>query len=157
MISGCAGHVRFADGNLFDSSDPVLFGWRRQLTLAPFVPRLESTGVPGLILGVDGTEPTAAPDAAVESSGIIAGLIHGPKRPDKTIRDPGLLFDSLGARYYPCPSCPIRITKARVRLTAAPPSSVGDKTVRERTDPHPHCLTYFAAATTEGTDGSDYV
>ena len=46
------------------------------LRLAPFVARLEGAGVPGLILGMDGTEPPPA-DTAVESCLRIAGLING--------------------------------------------------------------------------------
>src|SRR5208337_5252886 len=54
----------------------LLSGWRRQLSLAPFIARLEDAGVPGLILGMDGAEPPPA-DTAVESCGRIAGLMHG--------------------------------------------------------------------------------
>jgi hypothetical protein len=49
---------------------------RRQLSLAPFLARLEDAGMAGLILGMDGAEPPPA-DTAVECCGRIAGLIHG--------------------------------------------------------------------------------
>jgi hypothetical protein len=46
-----------------------------KLSLAPFVAWLKDTGVPSLILGMDGAEPPAAA-TAVESCGRITGFVH---------------------------------------------------------------------------------
>src|SRR5580658_9842747 len=46
------------------------------LSLAAFFARFEDAGVPTVILGMDGAEPTPA-DAAVEGCDRIAWLIHG--------------------------------------------------------------------------------
>ena len=58
----------------------LLFSWRRQLSLAPFLTRLEGADVPGPILGMDGAEPPTA-DAAVGRCGRIAGHSSALPRP----------------------------------------------------------------------------
>jgi hypothetical protein len=54
--------------------------------------------VPGVILGMDATEPSPA-HTALESSGRISGLIYVRNR--LTRRGPRLLFDSLVAAFPP--------------------------------------------------------
>jgi hypothetical protein len=55
------------------------FRLARQLSLAPFLARLEDADVRGLILGMDGAGPPPA-DTAMGGCGRIAGLIHRRNR-----------------------------------------------------------------------------
>ena len=71
-----------------ESSVLLLLGWRRELTFASFVARIQRTGVPGLIVGMDGAKPSPA-DTAVESCGRIAGLIHGRNGLTRPLEVPG--------------------------------------------------------------------
>jgi len=69
------------------------------LSFATFIARPEDARVPALILGVDGAEP-ASPDS--RSGKLRKNRMNHPwvKRPDKTTRGRGLLFDSLAATWF---------------------------------------------------------
>jgi hypothetical protein len=62
--------------NLFEELALLLALWRKQLSLAAFLARLEDADVPGFILGMDGAEPPPA-DTTAQSCNTIAGLSHG--------------------------------------------------------------------------------
>jgi hypothetical protein len=79
LLGRVAGHFRFAVPDVHTNSWLGFFSWRRQLSLAPFLARLEDADVPGLILGVDGAEPPPT-DAAVGRCRRIAGLSHRRNR-----------------------------------------------------------------------------
>ena len=82
--------IRFAVPDVYTNSlAGLLFSWRRQLSLAPFLARLEGADVPSLILSMDGAEPPPA-DAAVGRCGRIAGLIHGRNRLTGPLEAPGI-------------------------------------------------------------------
>jgi hypothetical protein len=94
-------------GTLLEKLAPLLACWRRQLTLAAFIARLEGAGVTSLILGMDDAEPPPA-DTAVESCDGIAGLICGRNGLTRPLEVPGFCLihllqqiPSSSAQYTP--------------------------------------------------------
>jgi hypothetical protein len=73
----------------------------KKLRLAAFVARRQGAGVPGLVVGMDGTEPPTA-DAAVDSCLSVARLVHRRNGLTRPLEVPGFCLIHW-LQHVPCP------------------------------------------------------